>query len=71
MGKIRTFFQRFSFLLPFRPEPKNHCWAILFNGGCVGIYVGQDFSHLYIERWTESFPGDPDPIMLVEYFEIY
>lgn len=71
MGKLKKFFQYFSFLLPFRPEPKIHRWLIVFNGDFVGVYWGEDLEHLYIENWMEAFPGDPEPIMLVEFFEIY
>lgn len=71
MKKLKTFFKKFSFLLPFQPEPKIQAWFILFNGDFVGSYFGPDLSHLHIERWMNEFPGDPNPIMLTESFEFY
>ncbi len=71
MQKLKKFFQFFSFLLPVQATPVIHRWLILFDGAWVGVYYGEDLSNFYIGHWMDSFPDDPEPITLVEFFQFY
>ena len=71
MKKIKSFFKKFCFFVPFHVEPELHHWLILFNGDFVGVYFGEDYEHFFIEHWMVSSPGDPEPITLVEFFQFY
>ncbi len=71
MYYFKRIFQAISSLLPFQSKPRIHRYLIFFNGDPVGVYWGEDLLGLKIENWMESFPGDPEPIMIAQFFEIY
>lgn len=70
IDKIKKVSKILNFLFPFHSS-KIYRWGIFFNGDWIGVYYGEDLSRLNIELWMKEFPGDCNPIMLVEMFEFF
>lgn len=56
-------------ILGIKPVPVTK-WFLFFNADFVGMYWGDDYSNMMLDFFIDAYPGDCEPIQIVEAFDV-